>query len=133
MSTSADSERLVERIADLIRSGPLVRFSCDPSAVSTAQRIKLRATFYTTGHGATYFKPIVKCKEVASFEQGLSEVQASGRGRSFEAEVDVSRLTKTGGSFTLILEPQPNEPPVAYSVLHVFTLAEIAQARSPNP
>src|SRR5713101_9222740 len=117
MSASADSERLVEQIVDLLRSGPLVRFSCDPSAVSTAQRIKLRATFYTTGPHPTSFKPLAKCKEVASFEEALSEVQASGSGRSFEADLDVSRLTKIGGSFTLILEPQPNEPAVAYAIL----------------
>jgi len=101
--------------------------------VSTAQRIKLRATFYTTGPRGTSFKPLAKCEELASFEQALSEVQASGSGRSFEAEFEVSRLTKMSGSFTLILEPQLNEPPVAYTILHVFTAGEIAQARNPIP
>ncbi len=88
----------------------------------------MRATFYLTGKQLAPFKPVVRCKEIPLFQLSLLEVRMSGAGRSFEADLEVSRLTKTVGAFTLVLEPQLNEPPVAYAVLQVFAASDITQA-----
>ena len=116
---------LAERIKSMFQRGPMVRFTCEPSAVvfGKDQALRLRATFFPPFTGP--LEPVVKIKELPGEEIKLHAVSPSSPATSptFEAALPGGRLPR--GVLTFLLAATRNSEPIASFTVHVFDQNEV--------